>query len=176
MSYIETESNGQIIHQAFFDAKTYSDFEILYKLIKDWKSTFVMLNGEIIDKKSISKLNRCLGDKIRFKDPNFCFGASIFTENPFGCHRLMLTPSQKPWWEYGSYNLKKEWIIDKKQIKEQIMSKSLFYNKCPYFNLDKALSVADNLPNKLTYRRNKNDFIFTENGVYRKTNYLETDL
>src|SRR5699024_6576728 len=112
-NYIETESEGQIIYQAFFDAESYSDFETLYKLIKDWKSTFIMLNGELIDKKSMSQLNRCLGDKVRFKEPSFCFGASTFTENPFGCHRLMITPSQKPWWDYGNYNPNTERIIDK---------------------------------------------------------------
>lgn len=175
-NYTETQSHGNTIYQAFFEPDSYSDFETLYKLIKDWKSTFILLNGELIDKKSMSKLNRCLGDKIRLKDPTFCFGASEFTSNPFGCHRLMLTPSQHPWWEYGNFNTRKEWIIDKQQIKEQIFNKAVFYEKCPYFNLERALSVVDKLPNKLTNRKDQKMFTFTDNGVYPEAfNYSKID-
>ena len=54
-NYTETQSHGNTIYQAFFEPDSYSDFETLYKLIKDWKSTFILLNGELIDKKSMSK-------------------------------------------------------------------------------------------------------------------------
>lgn len=167
-NYIETISDGKTIYQAFFNADSYADFETLYKLIKDWKSTFVLLNGEVIDKKAMSKLNMCLGDKVRYKDPTFCFGASEYTANPFGCHRLMITPSQKPWWEYGFFNNRREWVIDKQQLKEQILNKSFFYEKCPYFRLEKSLAIVDMLPDKLTERKDRNYFIFNENGVYPK--------
>lgn len=167
-SYLETVSDGKIIYQAYFDADSYSDFEILYKLIKDWKSTFVLLNGEIIDKKAMSKLNICLGDKVRYKDPSFCFGASEYTTNPFGCHRLMITPSQRPWWEYGFFNNRKEWVIDKQKLKEQILNKSSFYGKCPYFNLKNSLAVVDLLPDKLTERNDRNYFIFDNGRIYPK--------
>ncbi|WP_407350083.1 hypothetical protein VNN41_06610 [Lactococcus garvieae] len=175
-NYIETVSDGKTIYQAFFSAASYSDFETLYKLIKDWKSTFVLLNGEIIDKKAMSKLNMCLGDKVRYKDPTFCFGASEYTANPFGCHRLMITPSQKPWWEYGFFNNRKEWIIDKQQLKEQILNKSSFYENCPYFRLEKSLAVVDMLPDKLTDRKDRNYFIFNENGIFpREFTYSNID-
>ena len=119
--YVEdVDSEENAIYQAFFLEKNFLEFMRLYKLVGNWKSTFVFINGEIIDNKSLGKINICYGDKLKFNDPNFCFGASEWTSNPFGCHRLMLTPSQTPWWSFGEFNVLGDWIVNKEEIIENI--------------------------------------------------------
>lgn len=165
--YIEDiDEDGNEIYQAFFLAGNYLNFQRLYKLIGNWKSTFIFINGEIIDNKSLGKINICYGDKVKFNDPSFCFGASMWTANPFGCHRLMITPTQKPWWDFGDYNTRGDWVIDKNEIRSQIKMKSKLFQKCPAFDLTRALAAVDKLPNVISPKRDSRKWIFSESGVY----------
>ncbi|MCI1903884.1 MAG: hypothetical protein LKJ03_07360 [Enterococcaceae bacterium] len=160
----DTDDSGNNIYQAFYFAKHYLDFQRLFKLVGSWKSTFVFINGETIDNKSLGKINICFGDKLKFNDPNFCYGASEWTSNPFGCHRLMLTPSQTPWWSFGSFDKKGNWIIDKQAIKEKINYKSVLFRKCPSFNQNRALLALELLPDKIS-KKDSNNWYFLPTGV-----------
>lgn len=53
----------------------------------------------------VGGLNYCYGDFCRNGRLNFCFGASEYTENPFGCHRLQISATNNPWY---SFSAKKE--------------------------------------------------------------------
>lgn len=169
----DVDDSGNPLFQAFYFEENYLDFQRLYKIIGSWKSTFVFIDGELIDSKSLGKINICYGDKLKFHDPLFCYGASQWTSNPFGCHRLMLTPSQTPWWTFGEFNRRGEWIIDKEAIKEKIEYKSILFNKCPAFDKNKALFALELLPNKIT-RRDSKRWYFDRTGVipvdYHKEN------
>lgn len=164
--YVEDADNqGNLVYQAFFIEKNFLEFMRLYKLIGNWKSTFVFINGEIIDNKSLGKINICYGDKLKFNDPNFCFGASEWTSNPFGCHRLMLTPSQTPWWSFGEFNVLGDWIVHKEEIVEKIKYKSKLFEKCPAFDMERALKIAELLPDKISRKKDKEKWYFTDSGV-----------
>ncbi|HFL0606104.1 TPA: hypothetical protein ACGX6L_002183 [Listeria monocytogenes] len=173
--YIEScDDEGNKIFQAFYLENNYLDFQRLFKLIGNWKSTFVFIKGELIDNKSLGKINICYGDKLKFNDPQFCFGASEWTSNPFGCHRLMLTPSQTPWWSFGWFNNFGDWIIDKDAIRQKIEFKSKLFEKCPHFDKVKALEVIDLLPSKIKKFKDADNWYFTNTGVipidHSKTN------
>ncbi|WP_313627547.1 hypothetical protein [Enterococcus italicus] len=164
--YIEDiDDQGNVTYQAFFLEKNFLEFVRLYKLIGNWKSTFTFINGKIIDNKSLGKINICYGDKLKFNDPNFCFGASEWTSNPFGCHRLMLTPSQTPWWSFGEFNVLGDWIVDKDAIIEKIEYKSKLFEKCPAFDKQRALKSAELLPDRISRKKDKSHWYFTDSGV-----------
>lgn len=161
--YTETVSDGKVVYQVFFDLDTFSDFEFLFKLTKDWKSTFIMLNNEIISSKTMSPLNNCLSRKVISDYSRFCFGigAGHHLTNPFGCYNLRIVPSGSAWWwKFGYYDKYNDWIIDKERIRKQIIDKSKIYNRCPYFNLKYALGIVDKLPDKLTPDEDKDTFTF----------------
>lgn len=160
--YHEQTDNGKILHQAIYSAepKEYLAFIMLYELVANWKSSFVFINGQMIDRKIIGKLNYCYGDKCRSGNPKFCYGASYMTENPFGCHRLQISACNNPWWEYFRKSGFK-WVLDKQSIKQKIDACTNTYSICPCFNYDNIIKELNKLPNtlndsQLNQLRNKN--------------------
>lgn len=167
--------DGKPIYQANYTASHYLNFIQLYELIGNWKSCFVIMNGNIMDRKIIGGLNYCYGDKLRSGNKYFCFGASEMTANPFGCHRLQISSYNNPWWGFGKYNNLGQWIIDKQAIKERIKEKSLPYLQCPCFNLENCLKVANRLPDVIDPNKDKKAWKFLSNNVepfeiYNKNN------
>lgn len=176
--YIKTvDDDNNIIHQAVYsnEADEYLSFISLYELVQAWKSTFVVINGEIVDRKIIGGLNYCYGDKIRSGNPEFCFGASYMTENPFGCHRLQISRFNNPWWTFGKFDNKGIWIIDKDAISRRIKEYSVSYIHCPAFSMAKILERLDELPDFINPKRNRN-WISTGNGVEPKNLHEEISL
>ena len=148
--YEETEYNGKKIYQAFFSSepKSYLDFIKLYELVSGWKSTNVTINGEIVDRKIVSGLNWCYGDRCRTGKTNFCYGASEMTDNPFGCHRLQISRCNHPWWRFTNYN-GVNYTVDKKAILERATDYSTAYRLCPAFNWEKIVHTIEELPDTI---------------------------
>ena len=156
--FIINNVEGKKLYQAIYSDKPneYLHFIKLYELVSNWKSCFVVLNGKIMDRKIIGKLNYCYGDKCRSGKSDFCYGASEMTENPFGCHRLQISSYNNPWTSFGQYDTSGVFHIDKIAIKNRIMDYSTPYLDCPCFSMDKVLEVLDKLPNKINKTNNYN--------------------
>ncbi|MDK2920060.1 MAG: hypothetical protein PWQ37_2793 [Candidatus Petromonas sp.] len=156
--YLYDEVDSKPIHQAFFsaDPNEYLAFIALYELVKDWKSSFVIINGNIVDRKIIGKLNYCYGDKCRSGNPRFCYGASDFTDNPFGCHRAQMHAYNDPWYSYGQIDNNGIFHVNKEIIKHEFIERVKPYRMCPSLNLDDILSNIEKLPNTINPRTDKN--------------------
>lgn len=156
--FIINNVEGKKLYQAIYSDKPseYLQFIKLYELVSQWKSCFVILNGKIMDRKIIGKLNYCYGDKCRSGKSDFCYGASEMTENPFGCHRLQISSYNNPWTSFGQYDTSGVFHIDKIAIKNRIMDYSTPYLDCPCFSMDKVLEALDKLPNKINKTNNYN--------------------
>lgn len=156
--FIINNVEGKNLYQAIYSDKPneYLQFIKLYELVSQWKSCFVILNGKIMDRKIIGKLNYCYGDKCRSGKSDFCYGASEMTENPFGCHRLQISSYNNPWTSFGQYDTSGVFHIDKIAIKNRIMDYSTPYLDCPCFSMDKVLEALDKLPNKINKANNYN--------------------
>lgn len=152
--YHEQIDDGKILHQAIYSSNPneFLAFVMLYELVGSWKSSFVFINGEMIDRKIIGKLNYCYGDKCRSCNPKFCYGASYMTENPFGCHRIQISACNNPWWEYF-YKSGNKWILDKNAIKQKIDMASNMYSICPCFDYQRIISNLNALPNTMTNKQ-----------------------
>lgn len=150
--FIENNIEGKILYQAIYSdsPSEYLQFIKLYELVSQWKSCFVIINGNLMDRKIIGKLNYCYGDKCRSGNKDFCYGASEMTINPFGCHRLQISSSNNPWWTFST-KTNKGYIIDKKAIHDRIIEKSSPYSSCPNFDINKILSILSSLPNTLSF-------------------------
>lgn len=151
------DENGNPTHTATFSSskKDFLDFIVLYDLVSNWKSTVFIINGEIIDKKTIGKIKYCYGDKCRSVKSNFCYGASYMTANPFGCHRLQISSSNNPWWKY--YNQKgSHYELDREAIIERIKLAASTFKYCPEFDIENIMKIAMSLPlllNKKEYEQ-----------------------
>lgn len=173
--YIESEDEfGNVIHQAVYSSasKEYLAFITLYELIGAWKSAFVVINNEIVDRKIVGGINYCYGDKIRSGNPDFCYGASPFTANPFGCHRLQISSYNNPWWTFGHFEKKGLWRIDKEALKERIAEYSIPYLSCPAFSYGQVLDGLNNLPDYIN-TKNNDEWIVMGDSITPKESVLE---
>lgn len=156
--YLEHTVEGRAIHQSVFSSKPteYLAFVKLYELVSSWKSCFVVINGQMVDRKIVGGLNYCYGDRCRSGNPEFCYGASYMTENPFGCHRIQISACNNPWWTFGKFNSKGIWLVDKKTMLKRILEYSEPYRLCPAFSIDSVLEALKNLPDNINPKKDKN--------------------
>lgn len=151
IDYQENEYNGKTIYQAMYSShpQSFADFMQLYELVKDWKSTAFIINGELVDKKIVGKIKWCYGDKCITGKSDFCYGASYMTKNPFGCHRLQISSCNNPWWSFGQpYGNRIK--IDKDAITNRINERSTAYQLCPAFNYTRAINTISSIPDYIT--------------------------
>lgn len=143
-----TDNMKNVIHQAIYgpQPEQYLAFIALYELVSNWKSSFVIINGSVIDRKIIQDLNYCYGDRCRSSNPSFCYGASMLTENPFGCHRLQVSSWNHPWWSYGRFDDYSVWHVDKLSLAKRIKKKAAIYELCPAFLWERVLEGLESLP------------------------------
>ena len=160
--YFETVNEGKVIYQAVYSSKPqdYLDFIKLYELAKAWKSSFVIINGEIVDRKIVGKLNYCYGDFCRSANPEYCFGASPLTENPFGCHRLQISEYNNPWYSFGELDEHNIWHVNKEEIRQRINLKESFTRYCPRYNHQSVFANLEVLPSTIDLNNNS-EFEFT---------------
>jgi hypothetical protein len=122
----EREEDGKKIYSINFFPNEILDFDNIYKKIKTWKSVIVYINNQIIDLADINKWLRCYRDKrkCQLSNPLFCYGASPFTFNLFGCHRAMIRDaypeSTDNWYEFGEMRKDGTFTIDKETVKRKI--------------------------------------------------------
>ena len=171
-NYYESGEGKNIVHQATYSANSdsYLAFIKLYQLVGSWKSCFIFINGEITDKKIIGKLNYCYGDKCRSGNDKFCYGASEYTLNPFGCHRLQISNSNTPWWSIGYLDSYGIWHVDKKTILEKINQHYIPYKNCPSFSYDKVIQILNQLPDTINVAKD-NNWEIIDSTIYPKDYY-----
>lgn len=161
-----TDENGNITHTATYTSskKDFLDFIILYDLVSNWKSTFFIINGDLVDKKTVGKIKYCYGDKCRSVKSNFCYGASYMTANPFGCHRLQISQCNNPWWEYyikegAHYKLDRDKLIKRIELTKET------FKYCPSFNVENIMNVAMSFP--LILKKNEyKKIVSEESNIY----------
>lgn len=167
--YIEsTDEKGKPIYQAIYGPEEYLSFISLYELISNWKSTFVFINGEMVDRKIIRAINYCYGDKLRSGNPNFCFGASEWTENPFGCHRAQIHRGKDAWYTFGIMDTKGRFHIDKDNLKNELLERLKPYRFCPALNIEEVMHKLNELPDIIDPTQNDEweyTTYFKDNGV-----------
>jgi hypothetical protein len=162
-NYIETTDQiGKPVYQAFFSKENYLQFIALYELIGNWKSCFVFINNEIVDRKIISNINYCYGDKLRSGNPDFCYGASEWTKNPFGCHRAQMHRGRDPWYRFGMMDTAGTFHVDVEKIIEELQIRLSPYKHCPALNMEDVLDKASRLPKTINPKKHK-DWEYTTN-------------
>jgi hypothetical protein len=154
-SYKTEELNGETLHLATYYAgqKSFNNLANLYKIVGNWKSTALFINGTLIDKKTFSKVRRCYGDKCLAINSNFCYGASYFTHNPFGCHRLKISVSGKPYWEFYEESGRGTYILNREEMNDRIRQAASVYHYCPEFDLERIMAAADKIPTEISRQK-----------------------
>ncbi|TDS25870.1 hypothetical protein [Halanaerobium congolense] len=165
--YDEYKQKKSVIYQATYGSNPdeYLSMLNLWELIKNWKSSFMNINGEIVDKNTFSKINRCYSDKCRNNTDDFCYGVSDYTKNPLGCHRAKIHESGDPWYKFGSIDNNGIFNLNKKTLKEEAIKRLISYKYCPALDINEIIQNIDNLPDKVDPQNN---------DTWEYTTYLNT--
>ena len=152
--YHEQTDDGHILHQAVYSAapQEYLAFVMLYELVGSWKSAFVFINGNPVDRKIIGQLNYCYGDRCRSAEPAFCFGASSMTTNVFGCHRIQISACNHPLWMFYRQQ-GRNYVLDRAAVLQRINEAAATYSLCPCFHYAGIMAVFNKLPSSITARQ-----------------------
>ena len=76
----------------------------------------------------------------------------MFTDNPFGCHRLQISAFNHPWYSFGTVVNNRYIQLDKKQIIERAKSYAEIYKFCPKFDWKRIEQRINSLPDQIDMR------------------------
>lgn len=136
----EQDENGTPVYQVVFGPLDVLDFDKIYVKVKNWKGTLIYINEQIVTKSEVAKWFICYRDKIKFLEsqPLFCWGASTFTANIFGCHRTKIRDTDwnwnSCWYSIGELDNRGIFHIDKQRIVELMIQNLKPYHICPALN------------------------------------------
>lgn len=156
---INVDANEKTLPKSFlvlFKAEQILEFRKIYDVVKGWKSTVVKINQKPIDKKTLSKILRCFTDRVKSNDPMFCYGASPYTINPFGCHRIKIHSHRwntTPWYDY-LVEENGQLLVDKKRIFNEMQTNLKDYQYCPALKPREIFNKLSTLPQKIDISNN----------------------
>lgn len=151
--------NEEDIYEVEFQPDDILNFEQLWNRIKDWKSTIIKIRGEIIDRNTISRWLICYRDKLKQKttNPIFCFGASPFTFNIFGCHRTTIRDGigsvGMSWYHIGKFDSLGVFYVDREAITMKVRQDIYSYRICPALDIEKIKRGLMLLPDTIDARK-----------------------
>lgn len=167
--YKEFYIDDKIIYQAFYtkEPEEFIKYLKLFELVSNWKSCHVIINGKLVDRKVIGQINYCYGDKCRIGKSDFCFGASGFTQNIFGCHRARMHEMNDPWYSFGNLGRDGIFYINKNEIEHELKHRLKPFELCPSLDIDSVLNKIHELPNTINPKKDKNwDYCtYMRNGI-----------
>ena len=153
--------NNEDMYEITFRPDDILNFDQLWNRIKDWKSTIIKIKGEIIDRNTISKWLICYRDKLKTKNTNpvFCFGASPFTYNLFGCHRIMLRDGIGSfgmcWYHMGKFDHNAVFHVDREAITLRVKQDAYLFRICPALDIERIKRGLMLIPDQIDVRQDK---------------------
>ncbi len=158
---LESDDN---IHTAIFSEDSIEDFFEIFDYVKNWKSSFVEINGSKVPISKIRNGLSCFRERQKaFNPERYCFGEdagnnSIYATNPLGCRLCGITNA---YWKGGWYtigNLSKSGIftVDKNQIKHIVKNKINEIGFCPVLDINAIMQRIEALPDKINPKVDKN--------------------
>lgn len=157
------EGDGSV-HTALFSEDNIEQFFDIFNYIKNWKTSFVEINGAKVPMSKIRIGLSCFRERQKSYNPeNYCFGEDageyrLYSTNPLGCRHCGITNN---YWSGGWYtigNLSKSGIfsVDKRQIRHIVKYKIEEIGFCPVLDVNEILQHINNLPDKINPKTDHN--------------------
>jgi len=160
--FIEIQDvEGQPLYRVSFEPLEIANFEQLYKKVKTWKGILIYVNDKMVPQADVSRWLICYRDKIKYlkSQPLFCWGASTFTNNIFGCHRTKIRDSgwnwNQCWYSIGELDGKGVFHIDKRRIVALMIDNLQHYHICPALNPAHLMFGLKFMPDTINPRKDK---------------------
>lgn len=162
-SYKEYLEEDIPIFEVSFKKEKLHYFKKIYDDVKGLKGTQVFINGDLIEKIELSKLLRCAVDRST-ANADFCYAASKWTLNPFGCHRIKTRSNGENAWYKYAYLQNNTVFIDKKKILENLINDLKKYRYCPYLDIKRVWENFLMLPDTISLEDENFAVVLTLDG------------
>lgn len=155
---VDTDSN---IHTATFSPDSIEDFFEVFEYVKNWKSSFVEINGIKFPITKIRNGLSCFRERQKAFDPEkYCFGHdagdnSIYSTNPLGCRLCGITNAywKGGWYTIGTLSKSGIFTVDKAQIKHIVKNNIEEIGFCPVLDISAIMARIDELPDKINPKK-----------------------
>jgi len=128
-------NNGSLCRMQFY-VEHLEDFDRFHEELRVKPSYKITVNNRALGEQSFSDWFQCYKQFLKANNPQYCYGASPFTFNFFGCHKLYVKDIakqlEKCWFRYGTLDRESElFLITKKYIAGQIQDHLKHCGFCP---------------------------------------------
>jgi hypothetical protein len=147
---IPTRENDSICRLQF-RSETLDTFAIFHEELRMKPSYTVAVNHRTLDEQQFSDWFQCYRRFLKANTPQYCYGASPFTFNVFGCHKLY-TPDvakklEQCWFQQGALDQESGlFFISLLAIAAQIKQHLEYCGFCPALNQEKLMIGMTVLP------------------------------
>lgn len=134
------------ICQLRFPLKHVKDFELFHEELHTHATYHVIVNNLPLEEKIFSTWFQCYKKSLKANTPQYCYGASPFSLNVFGCHKLDMPDVAKSiercWFHYGELDDETGlFIIATDRIAERLRRQLYTCGFCPALSQEK-LSIG----------------------------------
>ena len=151
------------VHIATFSADNIEEFFEIFEHVKNWKTSFVEINGQKVPISKIRSGLSCFRERQKAFDPEkYCFGYNagdyhIYSTNPLGCRLCGITNAywKGGWYTIGTLSKSGIFTVDKNQIKHIVKNKIEEIGFCPVLDINAIMKRIDELPDKIDPRKDK---------------------
>ena len=124
------------------------EFELFHEALRMKPDYTITVNGQQLDEKSFTGWFQCYKRSLKANTPQYCYGASPFTFNLFGCHKLQMPDVAKDiehcWFHYGALDQESGlFLVATERIANQIHARLAYCGFCPALTQEKlAVGLA----------------------------------
>lgn len=134
-----------------FTQKQLSEFGVFHEELRTKPGYALVVNAHPVDEGVFSEWFQCYQRFLKAQTPQYCYGASPFTFNVFGCHKLRLPDVAKSldrcWFHYGTLDQDSSlFLLDLNAIAAHIRSQLPHCGFCPALTQEKLLIGLGVLP------------------------------
>lgn len=145
---------GEFLTDLRFTQQQLSEFDVFHEELRTKPGYSIAVNAHPVEERIFSEWLQCYQRFLKAKTPQYCYGASSFTFNVFGCHKLRLPDVAKCleqcWFHYGMLDKNSRlFILDASAIITHIRSHLPHCGFCPALTQEKLLVGLGILPRQI---------------------------
>ncbi|HYF94468.1 MAG TPA: exonuclease domain-containing protein [Symbiobacteriaceae bacterium] len=159
-TFDEVGEGKNVLHRATYWLTDISSARDLLTMVSSWKTTSVLVDGEVYPISKVMSVMHCFGERARsYRPDRYCFGqddASDYNDNDFGCRQCRINLAG---WEglkgYGTMNRTGAFQVNKGHIIHEISRSLEAYQLCPALQLDDVLRRVEAIPDVINPKTHK---------------------
>ncbi len=148
------DQNSEALVRLRFSQNQLSEFDLFHEELHTKPGYAIAVNKHPLEEAVFSDWFQCYKRFLNAHNPQYCYGASPFTFNVFGCHKLNMPDVAKCfeqcWFAHGTLDeASRLFLVDLRTIATYIRSQLSYCGFCPALTQEKLIVGIEMLPRYL---------------------------